>query len=51
MSIGPVRLIDHLARHIEDPDGLAHVEHEGLAVAADRGGLDDQLHGFVTVMK
>ncbi len=33
---GPAGLVDHLARHIDDPDRLTHVEHEGLTVATDR---------------
>ena len=39
------------SRDVEDLNGLAHVEDEGLAVAPDGGRLDDQLHRFWTVMK
>ncbi len=38
------RQLDHVAREIDDAHGLAHVEHEHLAAAADRAGLDDQRH-------
>ena len=32
---------------VGDAHRLAHVEHERLAGLADRGGLDDQLHGLL----
>src|SRR6266550_2338716 len=34
---------DHVAREVEDPHRLAHVENEDLAATADRAGLDDEL--------
>ena len=37
-------LLGQLPGHVGDADRLAHVEDEGLAVAADGGGLDDELH-------
>ena len=40
-ALGPGR---EQAGHVDDAHGLAHVEHEGLAAAADGAGLDDQLH-------
>jgi hypothetical protein len=40
----PGRLLDHLPGHLGDPHRLAHLQHERLAVAADRRRLDDELH-------
>ena len=34
------------SREVEDLHRLAHVEHEDLAAAADRAGLDHQRHGL-----
>ena len=46
-DVGP-RLLprepDHLLREVDDPHRLAHVEHVDLTAAADRAGLDDELH-------
>ena len=35
---------DEIGGEIEDPDRLAHVEHEHLAALADRAGLQHELH-------
>ena len=39
------------SRQVEDPHRLAHVEHEDLAAAADRAGLEDERHASGIVMK
>ena len=38
---------DHVVREIDDAHGIAHVEHEHVAAAADAAGLHDQLRGLV----
>ena len=40
------RELDHAAGEVDDPDRLAHVEHEDVAALGDAGGLDHQLHGL-----
>ncbi len=42
----PAREPDHVARQVEDPDRVAHVEDEDLAAAADRAGLHDERRGL-----
>jgi hypothetical protein len=42
----PARQPDHLVREVQDPDGAPHLQHEQLAPAAHRRGLQDQLHRF-----
>ena len=37
---------DHLARQVDDPHGVAHVEHEDLAALAHGAGLNDEPHRF-----
>ena len=40
------READHLPRELDDADGLAHLEHEDLAVVGHRAGLEHEAHGF-----
>src|SRR3954451_12127075 len=37
------RELDHLAREVDDPDRVAHLEHVPLAAAAELAGVDDEL--------
>ena len=39
------------SRQVDDPHRLAHVEHEDLAAAADRAGLDHSCTASGIVMK
>ena len=47
MSMDLAGQLDQLPGHAVDADRLPHVEHQRLAVAADRSGLDHQLDGLL----
>ena len=47
MGTSGVRLAASWRGDVGDAHGIAHVEHEHLAVLADRAGLDDELHGLL----
>ena len=44
--LGEARQADQVAREVGDPHRLAHVEHEDLAAAAHRAGLQHELRGL-----